>query len=200
MRIPQTRCKPRFPGLECISRLEYFVQRWNSAPTLLFWVSRSGPSYLPALARLPGFVLGSVFLKTSHYKLRHNSYPRGRAEPVFQANAGKGKNARYVDSHSLTPESSWRVPRPSCQTPELHSRVWNLAPSPGPPRARSPVSEPSRTLRDERSESGSAEILINPAASTPIRIHPAQLSSGSVHLPFTWLGKGTVFFFGLPRS
>lgn len=81
VRIPHTRCKSSFPGLDRVSGLEYFVQHWNPALTLLFWFSRSGQSHLPALARLPGFMLDSIFPMTSHYKLRYNSHPRGRAEP-----------------------------------------------------------------------------------------------------------------------
>lgn len=69
VRIPHTRCKSSFPDLDCISGLEYLVQRWNPALTPLFWFSRSGPNSLTALTRLPVFVLGSVFPKTSHYKL-----------------------------------------------------------------------------------------------------------------------------------
>lgn len=66
---------------------------------------------------------------------------------------GRGKNMSET-GFSLTPESSWQVPRPSFQTPAPHGRVWILAPSPGPPRAKPLALGQSRTLRSERPGSG----------------------------------------------
>lgn len=84
----------------------------------------------------------------------HRGKGQGQGDNVSgQWGRGRGKNMSET-GFSLTPESSWQVPRPSFQTPAPHGRVWILAPSPGPPRARPLVLGPSRTLRGERPESG----------------------------------------------
>lgn len=91
--IPHTRCKPSFPGLDCISRLEYYVQRWNPAPTLLFWFSSSGPNHLPRPRQIPWLCLGSIFPKTSHYKLGTTPTPEEGLSQSFRLMRERRKSA-----------------------------------------------------------------------------------------------------------
>lgn len=97
---------------------------------------------------------------------------------------------------SLTPESSWQVPRPSFQTPARRGRVCIPALSPAPPRARRLASEPSHTLRGERP--GSAGLL-NPQHFPPNSDLPCSVDiQGSC--PLTWQGDGAVLIHRLPGA
>lgn len=104
---------------------------------------------------------------------------------MSQAGAGRG-------GFSLTPESSWQVPRPSFPTPAPHGRVCIPVPSPEPPRARPLASGPSHTLRVRGLGQGASG---TPAL--PTQLQSPLFSRPPGVLPLTWQGDGAVLIHGL---